>query len=156
MEYVEEHVFRWGVYSFIRWCVETFDVEANNRWCVECKVNGQWSKGDSLRGWCVEFKIEGLRSKVEAICYRHQPSLSAIAISHSRQLYLSFSFTSTGNNSHFSIRFYFVKVGDCVTGDFLHIYTMSEGQKEENGKGVCTRADDRVHTVGEVSSDTLL
>ena len=68
----------------------------------------------------------------------------------------SSSFTSTGNNSHFSIRFYFVKVGDCVTGDFLHIYTMSEGQKEENGKGVCTRADDRVHTVGEVSSDTLL
>ena len=108
------------------------------------KVKGQWSK------------VKGLRSKVEVICYRHQPSLSAIAISHSRQLYLSFSFTSTGNNFHFSIRFYFVKVGDCVTGDFLHIYTMSEGQKEENGKGVCTRADDRVHTVGEVSSDTLL
>ena len=133
-----------SVDSFIRLFVETFDVEANIRLFVECKVKGKKSK------------VKSQRSKVEAICYRHQPSLSAIAISHSRQLYLSFSFTSTGNNSHFSICFYFVKVGDCVTGDFLHIYTMSEGQKEENGKGVCTRADDRVHTVGEVSSDTLL
>ena len=38
----------------------------------------------------------------------------------------------------------------------MHIYTMYKGQKTENGKGVCTRAANRVHTVSGVSSDTLL
>ena len=39
---------------------------------------------------------------------------------------------------------------------FMHIYTMYKGQKARDGKGVCTRAANRVHTVGGVSSDTLL
>ncbi len=38
----------------------------------------------------------------------------------------------------------------------MHIYTMYKGWKAEDGKGVCTRAASRVHTVGGVSSDTLL
>jgi len=38
----------------------------------------------------------------------------------------------------------------------MHIYTMYEGQKAEDWKGVCTRAVNRVHTVGGVSSDTPL
>gem|GEM_PF-6206500 len=38
----------------------------------------------------------------------------------------------------------------------MHIYTMYKGQKARDEKGVCTLATDRVHTVGGVSSDTLL
>ena len=38
----------------------------------------------------------------------------------------------------------------------MHIYTMYKGRKAEDWKGVCTRAVNRVHTVGRVSSDTLL
>ena len=38
----------------------------------------------------------------------------------------------------------------------MHIYTMYKGWKVEDGKGVCTRAASRVHTVGGVSSDILL
>ena len=43
-----------------------------------------------------------------------------------------------------------------MRGGFMYIYTMYKGRKTETGKGVCTRAADRVHTVGRVSSDTLL
>ena len=43
-----------------------------------------------------------------------------------------------------------------MRGGFMYIYTMYKGQKTETGKCVCTRATNRVHTVGEVSSDTLL
>ena len=38
----------------------------------------------------------------------------------------------------------------------MHIYTIYKGQKAGDGKCVCTRAADRVHTIGGVSSDTLL
>jgi len=50
----------------------------------------------------------------------------------------------------------FIRRQRSVTGTFLYIYTMYKGQKTENLKGVCTRAASHVHTVGGVSSDTLL
>ena len=43
-----------------------------------------------------------------------------------------------------------------MRGGFLHIYAISEVWKVESKKCVCTRAADRVHTLGRVSSDTLL
>ena len=82
MEYVGKHKFRDNLpITRYNLQVDSFDVEALS----------------------ARSKVKGLRSKVEAICYRHQPS--PIAISHSQQLYLSHSFTSTGNNSYF-IYFY--------------------------------------------------
>jgi len=38
----------------------------------------------------------------------------------------------------------------------MYIYTMYKGRKTETEKCVCTRAADRVHTVGGVSSDIVL
>ena len=58
--------------------------------------------------------------------------------------------------STFLFLLYFIK-GQCfMRCGFMHIYTMYKGQKARDGKGVCTRATDRVHTVGWVSSDTML
>ena len=105
-----------------------------------------------LMRWRVECKVKGQRTKVEAICYRHQPSLLAIAGScicyfplHPLVIIPTFLFP-----------FYFIKGEYFTRGTFLHIYAMPEDRKAENGKCVCTRATNRVHTVGGVSSDTLL
>ena len=136
MEYVEEHVFRWGVYSLmrsalIRSALRGWDGAVSSR-----------SKGEGLRS-----KVKSQRSKVKgskpsaiAISYRHQPSLSAIAISHSRQQYLSFSFTSTGNNSHFSIPFLFRQSRRLCNGWFsAYIYNVrrSKGRKREGRVHTC-------------------
>ena len=51
---------------------------------------------------------------------------------------------------------YFIRRERFVTGRFLYIYTMHKGRKTGDGKGVCTRVANRVHTVGGVSSDTVL
>ena len=59
-------------------------------------------------------------------------------------------------NPTFLFLLYFIK-GQCfMRCGFMHIYTMYKGQKARDGKGVCTRTADRVHTVGWVSSDTML
>ena len=59
-------------------------------------------------------------------------------------------------NPTFLFLLYFIK-GQCfMRCGFMHIYTMYKGQKARDEKGVCTLATDRVHTVGGVSSDTLL
>ena len=59
-------------------------------------------------------------------------------------------------NPTFLFLLYFIRGQYFMRGTFLHIYTIPEGQKTGNGKCVCTRAADRVHTVGWVSSDTML
>ena len=41
-------------------------------------------------------------------------------------------------------------------GQFLYVYANEQETQAENKKCVCTSAADRVHTVGGVSSDTLL
>ena len=56
----------------------------------------------------------------------------------------------------FLLHFYFIRGEKLAMGTFLYIYAMCKGRKSGNGKGMCTRAADRVHTVGGVSSDTLL
>ena len=65
-------------------------------------------------------------------------------------------FTSTGNNSYFSISSLFHQKGKVRNGAFLYIYTMYKVRKTGDGKGVCTRVANRVHTVSRVSSDILL
>ena len=106
-------------------------------------VQGQRSKIKGQR-----LKSEGSKFKVPS----HQPSLSAIAIS----CICHFLLHPLVIISTFLSSLYFIRRERFVTGGFMHIYTICKGQKTETGKCVCTRAADRVHTVGGVSSDTLL
>ena len=125
-----------------RWFVDAFDVEANIRWCVECKGKGQRSK------------VKGLRSKPSAIANSHRYQLSPLAIACS--CICRFPLHLTVIIPTFLFPLYFIRRERFVTGRFLHIHTMHKGRKTGDGKGVFTRVASRVHTVGGVSSDTLL
>jgi len=131
------HHLQGTIYRLIRSTLKRSFVERLMRW-----VQGQRSK------------VKELRSKVEAICYRHLPSPSAIAIANS--YICRFPLHPLVIIPTFLFPLYFIRRERFVTGGFMHIYTMHKGRKTENGKSVCTRATDRVHTVGRVSSDTLL
>ena len=80
---------------------------------------------------------------------------SSFFILHS-SLFTLHSLHPAVTNPEFLFPLYFIRGGYLVTGTFSHIYAMPEGWNTENGKGVCTRVASRVHTVGGVSSDTLL
>ena len=81
---------------------------------------------------------------------------NAIAISYSQRCICRFPLHPLVIIHDSLFPFYFISGEGFVTGLFLYIYAMSEGRKTEDGKFVCTSAASRVHTVGRVSSDTLL
>ena len=149
--------------SFMGWI--RLDYYALRRWCVE-----------GLKGWDDEFKVKQPSFKAHAavmltkeasedVCLIivlqtvTDPSLRKLRSGWQRQHELwtiKHPLHPLVIISTFLFLLYFIK-GQCfMRCGFMHIYTMYKGQKARDGKGVCTRAANRVHTVGGVSSDTLL
>ncbi len=56
----------------------------------------------------------------------------------------------------FLFSLYFIRRERFISGTFLHIYTNKRRGAAEKGKCVCISANDRVHTLGRVSSDIVL
>jgi len=131
---------------------------------------------DALKGWDDEFKVKQPSFKAHAavmltkeasedVCLIivlqtvTDPSLRKLRSGWQRQHELwtiKHPLHPLVTNPTFLFLLYFIK-GQCfMRCGFMHIYTMYKGQKARDGKGVCTRTTDRMHTVSGVSSDTLL